>query len=356
MLLPQAKKDKLVRATDLDALSCRLSANIRGYFHDKGIKLLFQSYQQHLQFCEGYTQLSAGRQLRASFKDPKFPLINRGTYFRTEAINMVVERFIADYKSCQIVSMGGGSDTRGFRVLAEHDSVIYTEIDFPELVKIKKLAILNSQDLKKTVKCDISHLTVSSREEFEHIDGDLHTANYHLVGFDLRMLSSTGAEAFSFLDTGVPTLVISECVLCYLTPQDNERVLGFWKLHFARTSVVVYEPMGLGDAFGETMTQNLTSRGIDLHTFNKYPDLESRKHFMLDLGYSVALTDMALFGGYEGMQNAWIGPDELARVSKLEMVDEVEEIILLLKHYCLVCAESGGTLPSLRRLHWKVQA
>lgn len=353
MLLPQEKKDKVVRATDLDALSCRLSATVRGYFHDKGISALFDSYQHNLQFCEGYTQLSAGRQLRATFKEPKFPLINRGTFFRTEAINMVVARFVADYPRCQIVLMGGGSDTRAFRVLAAHPDVSYTEMDFAELAKIKKIAIANSPLLRGAVRADLAPISVLSREEMAALDSDLHTENYHLLGFDLRKLASHGAAALSFLDTSVPTLVISECVLCYLTPQDNEAVLLFWKGYVERVSVLVYEPMGLGDAFGETMTHNLTSRGIDLHTFNKYPDLRSRLQFFAStLGFNVLLTDLALLGGYAGTQHSWIEPATLARVSKLEMVDEVEEIILLLKHYCLIYAEAGGQLPGINGMRW----
>lgn len=353
MLSPKAKHDKIVRATDLDALSCRSSANNKGYFQppDTHIADLIGSYDQNLQYCEGYTQLSGGRTLRASFKEGKFPLINRGTYYRTVAINRVVYHFVAAYSKCQIVSLGGGSDTRCFRTLQEAKNVTYVELDFPESTKIKKLAIGLNPRLQEIVGAHLEKTSISSKSDLHNMDPDLHTDTYHLLGLDLRHLDDSG-DRLEFLDRNIPTLVISECVLCYLTPEENEKVLRFWKLFFLRVSFLVYEPMGLRDAFGETMAQNLLSRGIDLQTFKKYPDLESRQHFFQLLGLLVKLTNMALMGGYARAEDCWIDKAEHIRVSRLEMIDEVEEIRLLLQHYCLIYAESGGVLDSVNQLPW----
>lgn len=355
MLSHKARQDKLVRATDLDALSCRYSANNKGYFQPPDIHIadLLKSYDQNLQYCEGYTQLSAGRTLRSAFKDAKFPLINRGTYFRTVAIDRVVEKFVAGYSKCQIVSLGGGSDTRCFRVLKRAANVTYVEIDFPESAKIKKIAISQNSELQSIVGSQLVPIAVKSKEELAGPDSDLHTEKYHLVGFDLRNLEELGDEKFAFLGKDVPTLVVSECVLCYLTPEDNEKVLRYWKLYFLRKSLIIYEPMSLDDAFGETMALNLLNRGIDLQTFVKFPDLRSRQEFFAQtLGLKVKLTDMALLGGYAAQCDSWIDSDELARVSRLEMIDEVEEIRLLLQHYCLIYAEGGHSLDSIVHLKW----
>lgn len=354
MLSHKAKQDKVVRATDLDALSCRYSAEQKGYFlpRDVFISDLIKSYDRNLTYGEGYTQLSAGRTLRASFKDGKFPLINRGTYFRTVAVNRVVDEFVGGYPSVQIVSLGGGSDTRCFRVLEKYQNVKYVEIDFPESVKIKKLAISQNPILQKIVGSQLDPLIVESKEQLANMDSDLHTDRYHLLGFDLRSLSVLGEKKLDFLDRTIPTLVISECVLCYLTPEDNEMVLKFWKEYLARVSFLVYEPMGLGDAFGETMALNLLNRGIDLQTFHKYPDLKSRQQHYSSLGFTVKLTDMALMGGYSDVGSSWIDAKEHARVSRLEMIDEIEEIRLLLQHYCLIYAEAGGTLEPVLQLRW----
>lgn len=233
MLSIREKKDKLIRATDLDALSCRHCANQKGYFvpTDTHIQDMLDSYEQNLPFCHGYTALSAGRALRSLFNDPKYPLINRGTYFRTKLINTVVERFISSYEKCQIVSLGGGSDTRAFRVLEEHGSrVKYMEIDFAELVKIKKWAIMHSPVLLKIVGLELQSLTVKDKQSFIDMEPELHTPNYDLVALDLREIDDSGDEAIlAHLNDDLPTLVISECVLCYLTPEDNEKIVGFWR-------------------------------------------------------------------------------------------------------------------------------
>lgn len=356
MLSPKERKDKLIRATDLDALSCRLSSNSKGYFSpaDKYIPDLLKSYEENLRYCEGYTQLSAGRTLRTAFGEPKFPLINRGTYFRTEAIDKVVLSFVSSFPKSQIVSLGGGSDTRCFRTLEHSENVTYLEVDFPDSVKIKKLAIAANKTLQKIVGADIAVPTITSRAELEELSADLHTSKYHLVGSDLRKIDEKGEQLIAYLDREVPTLVISECVLCYLTPEDNEAVLNYWKLAFSKVAVLMYEPMGLDDAMGNTMAQNLTNRGIDLHTFRKYPDLNSRRAFFGEkLGFSqVRLTDMARVGGYTSVEESWIPIEELRRVSKLEMMDEVEEIKLLLHHYCLIYAENGLSVEEIGLLKW----
>lgn len=356
MLSHKAREDKLVRATDIDALSCRYSADKKGYFvpPDAYIADLIKSYERHLTFSEGYTQLSAGRTLRSSFTEGKFPLINRGTYFRTVAINRIVDEFVKKYPEGQIVSLGGGSDTRCFRVLGGSTAVNYVEIDFPESAKIKKLAICQNPALQKIVGVQLEPLNIDSKEQLASMDSDLHSEKYHLLGLDLRTLDVCGEEKLAFLDRNAPTLVISECVLCYLTPEDNVKVLTFWKNYTARVAVLVYEPMALGDAFGETMALNLLNRGIDLQTFHKYPDLKSRQHLFASLHYNVKLTDMALMGGYSDASYSWIDTNELARVSRLEMIDEVEEIRLLLQHYCLIYAESGLSVDTVIQLPWLV--
>ncbi|KAM9910207.1 hypothetical protein OXX69_004697 [Metschnikowia pulcherrima] len=357
MSFPGNNRDKLVRATDLDALSCRLSANKKGYFEppDEFIPDLLRSYEQALQFCDGYTQMSAGRSIRGTFSEPKLPLINRGTYFRTECINRVVNEFIREHGKCQIVALGGGSDTRSFRVLQEHANVCYTEIDFPESTKIKKIAISNSQRLQTIIREKLPPIMISSRAEMAQLDADLHTENFNLVSFDLRKAETHGRAKFAFLDKKLPTLVISECVLCYMTPEENIAVLKFWKSLFESMAVIFYDPMSLNDAFGETMALNLTKRGLNLQTFTQFPDLHARKQlFEETLGFEAMLTDLASVGGYTNEKDSWISKEELARVSRLEMIDEVEEIRLLLGHYCLIYAESGMKSQFAASLNWRM--
>lgn len=88
-----------VRQTDSDAAIARLSAVKLGYLQDPFIRFLVQ---------------------RPHHQQPRPPLINVGTYVRSEAIDRLVSEWLelsaAEGKKCQIVSMGAGSDTRFWRI------------------------------------------------------------------------------------------------------------------------------------------------------------------------------------------------------------------------------------------------
>ena len=88
-----------VRQTDSDAAIARLSAVKLGYLQDPFIGSLVQ--RPHLQH-------------------PRPPLINVGTYVRSEAIDRLVNEWLelsaAEGKKCQVVSLGAGSDTRFWRI------------------------------------------------------------------------------------------------------------------------------------------------------------------------------------------------------------------------------------------------
>lgn len=91
--------DAPIRATDSDASLARLSAVRLGYLVDPFIPNFVA--RPHLQ-------------------PSRPPLINIGTYVRSESIDRLVASWIDICKSegrkCQIVSLGAGSDTRFWRL------------------------------------------------------------------------------------------------------------------------------------------------------------------------------------------------------------------------------------------------
>lgn len=91
--------DAAIRATDNDAALARLSAVQKGYLTDPFISALVP---------------------RAHLQPPRPPLINIGTYVRSEGLDELVDGWLSlcaeDGKHCQIVSMGAGSDTRFWRI------------------------------------------------------------------------------------------------------------------------------------------------------------------------------------------------------------------------------------------------
>lgn len=109
--------DATIQGTDTDAAVSRLSAVELGYLSDP--------------FARLFVQGPATRRL---------PIINRGTYTRTTAIDMLVDRFLATTnpdEPRQIVSLGAGTDTRCLRLFsssASHRNIAYHEIDFPTIM------------------------------------------------------------------------------------------------------------------------------------------------------------------------------------------------------------------------------
>lgn len=91
--------DAAIRTTDSDAALARLSAVKKGYLVDPYIRHLVA--RPHLQ-------------------PARPPLINIGTFVRSEAIDELVLRWLQASRShgtrCQIVSLGAGSDTRFWRL------------------------------------------------------------------------------------------------------------------------------------------------------------------------------------------------------------------------------------------------
>ncbi|KAJ5753100.1 hypothetical protein N7520_010017 [Penicillium odoratum] len=260
-----------------------------------------------------------------------------GTYVRTTAIDQLVGQFLGPSSSHtnkkQIISLGAGSDTRVFRLLAarQPSDLIYHEIDFAVNTTSKIHAIRSTPLLQKALGIDSSSQDVTVSES-----GDsLHSSSYHIHPLDLRVLSSSSPEILPGVDTSLPTLLISECCLIYLSPTEAADVVSFFteRLFSPATplGLVLYEPIRPDDAFGRTMVSNLATRGIQLQTLHKYATLKAQRTRLHEQGFvsGQAVADI------EFLWEQWVGEGEKERVSRLEMLDEMEEWQLLARHYCI---------------------
>lgn len=117
----------------------------------------------------------------------------------------------------------------------------------------------------------------------------------------------------------------------YLSPEQADQVLAYFvdAVSLAPMTVVIYEPIRPHDPFGQTMIKNLMSRGIQLHTIEKYSDLPSQRSRLTTLGFDARAMDI------EHVWKQWIKQEEKDRIDKLEWMDEVEEFLLLAEHYCI---------------------
>ena len=126
--------------------------------------------------------------------------------------------------------------------------------------------------------------------------------------------------------------------------EDATKVLHRISDTFQKNSVgvILYEPIGGHDAFGKMMIRNLAVsinlkiisdkvkiRGINLKTLSAYPTLQEE---------SLRLKDSGFVSGQDAVDvnfahNHWMGQEELSRIAKLELLDEMEEWRLLASHY-----------------------
>ncbi|BCS18450.1 protein C-terminal leucine carboxyl O-methyltransferase ppm1 [Aspergillus puulaauensis] len=337
-----SQKDRVVQGTDNDASVSRLSAVGLGYLEDP--------------FARALTP--PGQETR------RLPIINRGTYVRTTAIDQLVARFLgltADSdpewknKRKQIISLGAGSDTRVFRLLSLRPALdlVYHEIDF---------AVNNAAKIKAIRGTPLLQRALGRPEEVDISDGgdELHSPAYHIHAVDLRTLAREGEadnntspvqdqghRLKELVDPTLPTLLLSECCLVYLAPDEAAGVVRYFTHTLFPASdektealaLVIYEPIRPDDAFGRTMVANLATRGIQLQTLHKYASLEAQRHRLREQGFDggQAAADI------DFLWERWVAEEEKDRVAALEMLDEMEEWRLLAQHYCIAWGWRDGS-------------
>lgn len=210
-------------------------------------------------------------------------------------------------------------------------------------------AIRSTPILQRALGLDPSSNDVTVSEA-----GDaLHTPSYHIHPCDLRSLSLnlSFTEALPGIDRSLPTLLISECCLIYLSPTEAAQVVSFFTEHlFGPThelsengetqqsspaatplGLILYEPIRPNDPFGRTMVANLATRGIQLQTLNKYSSLEAQRTRLLEQGFGTGQAAADI----DFIWERWVNEEEKERVASLEMLDEMEEWRLLARHYCI---------------------
>jgi tRNA wybutosine-synthesizing protein 4 len=346
-----------VQETANDAAISKLSAVHMGYVNDP-----FQRFF-----------VSAKFQRRS-------PLINRGYFARISAVDLILRRFVACATAedgsarCQIISLGCGMDTAFFRALSDRSAPsVYFEVDFPDVTARKAELIRTTPVLLAAVggtpptPADLAAAasppsspaaqvtppaaaaegsTPLHSSVFTPLPGggtDVHAAAYRLVTADLRdvaALSSCLAKAG--LDPALPTLLLSECVLVYLEPEDSCAIIAWAARTLLRSAFVTYEQIRPHDAFGQVMARNLEERGYALRGLHAFPDPPSQAARYRELGYGAAsCADM------NDIYYRLLPRPEVARVERLELFDELEEWHLMSAHYAIAVAvnEVGGALP-----------
>lgn len=292
-----AASDEAVMFTGTDAAISKLSCARKRYTDDPFIELFIEPSKRHLK---------------------RAPLINRGYFARTCAVDKLVINFLkSSSDAAQIVTLGAGNDTLFFRLRSKFPALaqklVVFETDFDPVIERKRQLIASHSELSALADDD----------------------RYRTFGCDLRDINQFASRMMSAgFNADIPTLFLSECVLIYMETQHSNAIIN-WAADNTRAGgvFVTYEQILPHDPFGAMMVRNIASRGCPLRSISKYPDMMSLKARYESLGWTnTHVRDM------NDVYYNFIEKSEVSRIQRLEIFDELEEWHLIQGHYCISVA------------------
>lgn len=348
----QTKKteaDEAIIETNDDAFESKIAAMEAGYFND------------HFLYCMKNQHAYSLQKEKSRYR--RQPMLNRGTYARVFIKEHLCQAFLSSGSSQgfvkQIISLGAGFDTYAFKLLetwSSRDSEIdnhaqmisYVELDLSLVVRDKLTLgcdfLKDGQMFSNVERGDGWWHGEVSRGELE---GAKTVSNYWLECCDLRNVDALlKVLEHAKLHQKADTLVIAEMALVYLTPAQSDLVistLGQWLT--GQRVFFSLEPVGHDDAFGKQMDAHVAARGSTLLGLRAYPDLESQRRRFEQRGWSPcrAITMLSFW-------NACSTGQKISELQRIELLDEMEELNLLLEHYCIAiatgpCSQAGDCNP-----------
>ena len=363
---PGANHDATIQGTDTDAALSRLSAVELGYLDDPFARLFVQptaprpSARRLPIINRGAHQPFSFPHLLHHVRSP-LKRTRAGTYTRTTAIDAIVGRFLnsTEGRLRQIVSLGAGTDTRALRIFASlfsssspspspppparHRDITYHEIDFPAICARKLAAVrAAAPQLQSVIAVTPSDSSSDAASSWHAVSATEPTNHLWCHGLDLRALATTRPDSEKTLPLplqvrpDLPTLLISECCLCYLDPAEAGAVLACFAARIADLGIVLYEPVKPDDPFGRMMVSNLAVRRIRMPTLDVYKEPRDQERRLRDVGF-----DRVRHLTIDAVWARWVSHAEKERLDALEGLDEVEEWLLLAGHYIVAWAWRG---------------
>ncbi|XP_077357755.1 leucine carboxyl methyltransferase 1 isoform X1 [Festucalex cinctus] len=311
--------DEAVRATCDDATACKRFAISKGYWKDPYIQYFVRSVGER-----------------------KAPEINRGYYGRVKGVNHLLDAFIRKTgRDCQVINLGAGLDTTFWR-LKDEDLLPkkYFEVDFPTVVA-RKIHYINRTKPHLSKPIIETHSTDCLLLDAHSLDSD----RYCIIGADLRDTSALDEKLKKVhLNPELPTLLLSECVLVYMTPAQSGNLVHWAAGTFHTAMFVNYEQVNMSDRFGQVMIENLQRRQCTLAGVEVCRSLDSQKDRFLRSGWDHAdALDMVTV-------YSMLPQEDVARIERLEFLDEKELLQQLLQHYSICWATKDKLSLGLAQL------
>ena len=328
----QGNTDFRIIATAEDATATKYASVKAGYYEDPFVGAFHAtSHQQQ-------------RQQR-----PVQVIIKRGTFARVASVSRAIRSFLdlsfsegpEGKVTAQVVVLGSGKDTAYFRLehgfvggsASERPSVRWIEVDHLSVLQEKAAVIDRSRSL--------FGLSVSTDKNGSIQLASVHTgspsSSCRFVAHDLRDDPRLLCDKLvgAGLDVDAPTLFISECVFMYIPDEASRSTLESLSKKFTQACLCLYEPILGSDSFGRIMEDNLTKAGVALTSscLVRTRSLDSHLRKLTDSGFVQAI-GCDMYAAYQMI----LTPEERRRANQCEFLDELEEFVLIMRHYCFIVA------------------
>ena len=381
--------DFRVMGTAQDAVKAKYATVQAGYFQDP--------------FVAPFVVNAAGRAAGpAPARPPVQVIIKRGTFARVACVEGCIRRFLGLVAAAassengenaknvaQVVVVGAGKDTAFFRIMSmilghseddasagcsaslplihENMEIRWFEVDHGQVLR-EKAAVLEqspgvfgatSVRLSKSESTELYKLKAADDQQSRLPRSTLwngKNVSCHWIAHDLKedpggLLRNKLIDAAG-LDPHAPTLVVVECVQMYLPVHAVNALWGTIATTLTDCHVCSYEPIVDGSscssstsptppppsAFGRMMQANLTQAGVvqpdsclvQRRTLAEYLDSFVQHGFARAVGCD-------MYTAYETL----LTPAQRQRASRCEFLDELEEWMLIMRHYSLVVASNN---------------
>lgn len=155
----------------------------------------------------------------------------------------------------------------------------------------------------------------------------------------VRQLIDSPPDREPLLRKSSATLIIAELVFLYMPPDQTALCLQQLVSTFqGPLMIITYEALNLQDNFSKMMVQNLSARGLSLAGFDYNASVQSQSIRLSDSSFTeIVTTDMKKLRDSTSTNLEWKTrwDKELMRIKRLEFLDEVEELELILRHYAV---------------------
>ncbi|KAM3160536.1 Leucine carboxyl methyltransferase 1 [Lachancea thermotolerans] len=324
--------DRAVQETDYDAFSCKVSAIAKHYLPRQvpgKEKEEGEFVQLHMAYAQGLKSVSrrAYSKVDRAVQSAQ-PVMNYGTYLRSVAIDEAIACFLKEHVKSgaeapvQVVNLGCGSDLRMTQMLSQVPHLKWLDLDFKESVALKSRILENNPLFQREL----------GPSESVETAGYL-TNRYCLTSCDLNDIAQVAEILKKFTTQDCPTLVLSECVLCYMKSAESKALINCIESFYKMGTWISYDPIGgddSADKFGKIMQTNLReSRHLEMPTLMVYNSPEKYAQRFNTAPHSTSIVTMWQYY----VQS--VPDEEKMRLKTLQFLDEIEELEIILSHYIL---------------------